>query len=319
MALGGRAKLTLEQFIECASKVHNNFYDYSKSVYIKSLVKLTVICPLHGEFDVTPNNHMRGKECLKCSWLTHKLSPEAKAKAALEFIKAVELVHGNAYDYSHVNYENAHVHVAIKCSLHGIFHQSPSNHRSGKGCSKCSHIRTSSKLKSNVVEFLKKARAKHGERYDYSQVFYDFAKTPVTIVCPYHGVFHQTPDSHLRGSGCSGCVSRGFDQTKLSHIYILKSEFPDITKIGVTNNDPSIRCSQINSDANKIDINFDLYWKSGLISGVDCLKVETAMLKWAKTIYKKPTVNFDGCTEAFIDLPAMTAYERIQELLGSLT
>jgi hypothetical protein len=53
-------------FRERANKVHNNKYNYEKSVYINSIIKLTVICPDHGEFKIAPNNHLRGKGCAKC-------------------------------------------------------------------------------------------------------------------------------------------------------------------------------------------------------------------------------------------------------------
>ena len=35
------------------NKLHNNTYDYSKSVYTKSKGKLIIICPIHGEFTKT--------------------------------------------------------------------------------------------------------------------------------------------------------------------------------------------------------------------------------------------------------------------------
>lgn len=55
--------------------------------------------------------------------------------------------------------------------------------------------------------FLNKAKAKHGDRYDYSQVDYKDNKTTVTIVCPKHGPFRKIPSLHTdRGSGCPGCL-----------------------------------------------------------------------------------------------------------------
>lgn len=60
--------------------------------------------------------------------------------------------------------------------------------------------------KLTTQQFIQKSKAKHGDRYDYSQIKYLTAKTPVTIGCSFHGYFQQTPDKHLRGGyGCPRC------------------------------------------------------------------------------------------------------------------
>lgn len=46
----------------------------------------------------------------------------------------------------------------------------------------------------------------HGDRYDYSGVVYNGAKTVVSIGCIVHGRFSQTPQDHLKGSGCPRCA-----------------------------------------------------------------------------------------------------------------
>lgn len=58
----------------------------------------------------------------------------------------------------------------------------------------------------NEARFLHNARAKFGDRFDYSQIRYQRQKLPVTIVCPDHGAFEQTPDKHLQSDwGCPKC------------------------------------------------------------------------------------------------------------------
>ena len=49
---------TQEQFIKEASHIHNNFYDYSKSIYKNNHTKITITCPIHGDFIMTPNKHL---------------------------------------------------------------------------------------------------------------------------------------------------------------------------------------------------------------------------------------------------------------------
>lgn len=58
---------TLEKFIKKATEVHNSKYSYNHSIFTKSSVKTTVTCKFHGNFEITPNNHLRGKGCPKCA------------------------------------------------------------------------------------------------------------------------------------------------------------------------------------------------------------------------------------------------------------
>lgn len=56
----------VDDFVAKANIVHSCFYDYSKVEYRGANIKVCVICPIHGEFLITPANHLHGKGCLKC-------------------------------------------------------------------------------------------------------------------------------------------------------------------------------------------------------------------------------------------------------------
>lgn len=58
---------------------------------------------------------------------------------------------------------------------------------------------------SNKESFIEKAKAIHGDEYDYSNVNYITAKTKVTLICKKHGNFEQTPNAHLTGTICPLC------------------------------------------------------------------------------------------------------------------
>ena len=60
--------------------------------------------------------------------------------------------------------------------------------------------------KLTTEEFIAKAKAVHGDRYDYSKVEYVNNQTPVNIICPLHGVFEQRPNNHFKGNGCPKCA-----------------------------------------------------------------------------------------------------------------
>jgi hypothetical protein len=60
-------KLTNDEFIEKAIKIHGDFYDYSEVNYINTRTKVCIICPIHGRFWQTPNSHLSGKaKCPIC-------------------------------------------------------------------------------------------------------------------------------------------------------------------------------------------------------------------------------------------------------------
>ena len=59
--------------------------------------------------------------------------------------------------------------------------------------------------RSNTEDFIVKAQAVHGDKYNYDKVNYKNSQTNVIINCPTHGDFEQTPGTHLKSSGCPKC------------------------------------------------------------------------------------------------------------------
>lgn len=92
--------------------------------------------------------------------------------------------------------------IDIICPIHGLFRQYPYRHINEKnGCPQCSPT-----FKGDTESFIKRAKEIHGDKYDYSKVDYKTAAKKVTIICPTHGEFQQTPNSHLSGQGCPSCA-----------------------------------------------------------------------------------------------------------------
>lgn len=54
-------------------------------------------------------------------------------------------------------------------------------------------------------EFIAKAKATHGNLYDYSKTVYVNQTTDVIIICHIHGEFSQRPNNHYMGAGCPHC------------------------------------------------------------------------------------------------------------------
>lgn len=122
-------RLTQEDFIAKAHRVHGDKYDYSLAKYTKSVNKVKIICPKHGVFEQTASNHLAGKGCPKCAG-------NVQSNTA-EFIAKARRVHGDKYDYSLVNYTKSANKVKIICPEHGVFEQEANSHLQGFGCPKC--------------------------------------------------------------------------------------------------------------------------------------------------------------------------------------
>jgi hypothetical protein len=60
-------RLTTIEFINRARKIHGDKYDYSQSVYLNTYTKLKIKCQIHGYFEQSPEHHLRGHKCPKCS------------------------------------------------------------------------------------------------------------------------------------------------------------------------------------------------------------------------------------------------------------
>lgn len=198
-------ELARRTFVDKARAKHGDKYDYSKVEYIKSNIKVDIICPIHGIFHMTPNSHLRGCGCRKCS---DEKTHAKQRKTTEQFIREAVEVHENKYDYSKVEYIGRKKKVTIVCPEHGEFFQAPEKHLIGEGCPKCAIKGKSMRFSMTTEEFIEKSKRLHGDKYDYSKTVYNGYDNRLTIICPIHGEFQQTPDSHLQGSGCQKCSSR---------------------------------------------------------------------------------------------------------------
>ena len=143
-----------------------------------------------------------------------------------DFISISNLKHNSFYTYPDSVYVNKRTKISILCPIHGTFDQEAGQHIKGAGCNLCA-VRRVSKLKTvSVPKFIARSITKHGSRYDYSLVTaITHSERPVTIICPDHGPFEQTPRSHSSGRGCQHCrTSKGEDAIS-SWLYDNKIEF----------------------------------------------------------------------------------------------
>ena len=59
-------RLKVDDVINRGNEIHDNKYDYSLMRYNNIKDKVIIICPKHGDFEQTIDNHLSGKGCMRC-------------------------------------------------------------------------------------------------------------------------------------------------------------------------------------------------------------------------------------------------------------
>ena len=149
-----------------------------------------------------------------------------------QFIENGNKIHNNKYNYSLVNYINAHTEVEIICPIHGMFRQLPCDHTTNKsGCSKCGRNEQIKKRKSTTQQFIEKSNKIHSNLYDYSLVEYVNNHTEVQIICSIHGEFPQKPNNHTTNKqGCPKCGKISMSDKQKIPLKVLLKKFNKIHK-----------------------------------------------------------------------------------------
>ena len=141
-----RRRLNSNLIVEDFKKVHGEIYNYSLVDYKTMHTKVKIICSHHGEFEQTPNAHVRQKQgCPICGKEKNHIKQTDTTES---FIKKSKLVYGDRYLYNKTIYgKNAHEKVTITCRIHGDFDIRPNGFLSAKGgCIQCSRVSAVRKL-----------------------------------------------------------------------------------------------------------------------------------------------------------------------------
>lgn len=155
-------------FIQRSKEIHEDVYDYSNVIYTTNRDKVDIICNLHGLFQMSPSNHLKGQKCPRCS-NRNKVTND-------DFIQKVQAVHGDSYDYSKVKYTTVTEEVEIKCKVHGMFMQKPMHHLKGHGCYRCSKYKVR-----DTEDFIREAINIHGNNYTYDKTIYTTTRNKVCV------------------------------------------------------------------------------------------------------------------------------------------
>lgn len=200
-------KKSEEETIKGFINIHGDRYDYSKVNVVNSKTSVIIICKMHGEFYPTPNGHLKGTGCPKCSIIEQT---EKQRKTIDEFIVESKKVHGNIYDYSKTTYLDSKSNIIIICNKHGEFYPTPNNHLRGSGCPICKsskgEIEITNFFIQNSIEFI--AQHKFHDLFYKGKLRCDFYLIKYNLVIEYNGEQHYSPNPFFGGE-------LGFIKTKL--------------------------------------------------------------------------------------------------------
>lgn len=213
-------RIPKEQIIKRIEETNHFNYDYSQFNVSNQKEKGTVICHNkdkdgneHGIFFKTAWHLIDGCGCPKC----------ASEKLRQKKINAFNEINNSGYELIQDSFKTVKQKALFVCQKHGTFTSKPYLILKGQKCPIClkekqNKIKEDSynakqAIKDNLLEkrklnFIERAMQIHGSKYDYSEVNYVNSITKVSIICPDHGEFWQTPANHLQGKGCPKCVGK---------------------------------------------------------------------------------------------------------------
>lgn len=199
-----------EQFIKKAIQKFGKKFDYSKVNYIDCKTLVTIICPDHGEFIITPERHLLLKNgCPQCNRRKQSKNEEMTFE---EFLEKANLKYNNKYIYKCDNWEGlVKSKVILICPEHGEYKINPRSHLfniTKCGCPKCGNIlRAKSKTENyeNVIQDLKQIYNDYYIYPDENKLIYKNKSTKIKIICPEHGEYYKSVIKHLSGQYCHKC------------------------------------------------------------------------------------------------------------------
>jgi hypothetical protein len=138
-----KSKYNQQTFIEASQKVHDNKYDYSKTVYSSLYERIIIICKIHGEFTQKAVHHLLNKTgCYHCGRVKTEESMMLSEDKIKEKIEKFKKIHNNKYTYGKIFREKLVLWLEIICPTHGSHITRFFNHEKGHGCPKCVSVRS---------------------------------------------------------------------------------------------------------------------------------------------------------------------------------
>lgn len=192
-----------ERFLKKARAMYPD-YDFSRVEYKDRETHIVVVCPVHGEFKIRPRTLLIGEKGQKphgC-WKCNNLIPPYEKKLTLDTFKnRMHELYGDKYTFVWSDYKNKQSMIRFTCKEHGDQLRSVTGLLDGKGCAYCNG-------KFYPPDWIKNARAVHGEKYEYDESRPPQRATDIIrYKCPVHGWQETRYDCHVQqGHGCALCA-----------------------------------------------------------------------------------------------------------------
>jgi protein-arginine kinase activator protein McsA/very-short-patch-repair endonuclease len=180
-----------ENVVKELTKIHQDRYDYSKIQYKNMTSKVEIICPEHGSFFQTPNQH-RKRGCPKCFY-------SSRRNNIYDLIKKFKRKNPNYIYPENQKYQNTYSKIEIICPEHGSFHQRTINHLYlNQGCPRCN----SSKGENYIRNYLLENSFSVLEQYSFRELpnlRFDFYLEDYNLAIEYDGIQHFEAIEHFGG------------------------------------------------------------------------------------------------------------------------
>ena len=219
---------SFEEFEKIANEIHNFKYKYIKETYIAMKKKMKAICPIHGEFDLVPSEHIKGHGCKKCGL---EESIKKRKMTREQFIEKAEKIHVNEdgttkNTYNDIVFIDRDTEVEVTCKKHGNFKIKPKEHLKGTGCPKCRAEKTRQIFGMTNDEFINRIKKLYGDLYNTSKVDYKTINDEVILICKEHGEFRKTPLQLLyKKSACPICSMSNLEKIVMGKLNEKKIEY----------------------------------------------------------------------------------------------
>ena len=203
-------RVSFGEFVDKSNNKHNGKYEYHEESYIKVNSPTKITCPLHGDFIMTPYEHMKGHGCPLCA--NERIKEKALKRNLLKFLERSMQIFGNRFEYPNIekDYKGKNIPITIKCRKCGNIFQNKTEchlHANNGGCQVC-----------NALEKEKEPKKKgytYEEVITYNKSGYEIKPydgrlqrlDKCTLVCPIHGEYKCRIMTITKGGGkCRKCI-----------------------------------------------------------------------------------------------------------------
>ena len=240
-------KKTTEEFITESKIVHPYKYTYHNTVYINAISKICITCKKHGDFWMTPNNHLSKKQgCPECKKNVLSVFKSKDYKFFIQILTKKQPLFIKLYDYTNAVYSSTHTPICVRCKIHGNFYPTPGNHIRGSGCPHCNMSKGELSIRCVLMEMQEPfiPQKKFSDCINIQQLPFDFYCHDINLCIEFNGIQHYKPVKHF-GGDTAFKIRKNRDKIKME--YCLRDNTPNLLVIPYweQHNIPSIISQEI--------------------------------------------------------------------------